>query len=169
MQTSIMEDVISPAASFTSQRSTKSIVPGTEAFATSESESQAGTQLRSRTQTRSQSHEDEAEGAASSAAVAVAAEGNQGMPAVAAREVDAAGGEPTFEWGAGTRDSEMTSLGMTGRSASSRTITQRRKVRGYQHFFWQQHISVCLVPALPFLTACLSQAHLSKPRLAHVP
>ncbi len=128
MQTSIMEDVISPAGSFTSQRSTKSMVPGNEALAMSESESQADTQSRSRTQTRSQSHEDEGEGAASSAAV-VAAEGNQEVSPPAAREGDAAGGEPTAEWGAGTRDSDVTSLGMTGRSASSRSTTQRRKVR----------------------------------------
>ena len=128
MQTSILEDVISPAASFTSQRSTKSMVPGTEALAMSESESQADTQSRSRTQTRSQSHGDEAEGAAYSAAVAVAAEGNQEVSSVAAREADAIGGEPTFAWGAGPRDSDMTSLGMTGRSASSRSTTQRRKV-----------------------------------------
>ena len=124
-----MEDVISPAASFTSQRSAKSMVPGTEALARSESESQADTQSRSRTQTRSQSHEDEAEGAASSAVVAVAADGNQEVSPVAAREADAAGGEPTFEWGTGTRDSDRTSLGMTGRSASSKSTTQRRKVR----------------------------------------
>ncbi len=128
MQTSITEDVISPAGSFTSQRSTKSMVPGTEALAMSEFESQADTQSRSRTQTRSQSHEDEAERAASSAAVAVAAEGNQEVSPVAAREADAAGGEQTFAWGTGIRDSDMTSLGMTGRSASSRSTTQRRKV-----------------------------------------
>lgn len=129
MQTSIMEDVISPAGSFTSQRSTKSMVPGTEGLAMSESELRADTQTRSRTQTRSQSHEDEADTAASSAAVAVAAEGYQEVSPVAAREDDAAGGEPTFVWGAGTRDSDMTRLGMTGRSASSRSTTQRRKVR----------------------------------------
>ena len=129
MQTSIMEDVISPAASFTSQWSTKSMVPGTEALAMSESESQAATQSRSRTQTRSQSHEDEAEGAGSSAVVAAAAEGNQEVSPEAAKEADAAGGQPIFEWGTCTRDSDMTSLGMTGRSASSRSTTQRRKVR----------------------------------------
>ena len=129
MQTSITEDVISPVGSFTSQRSTKSMVPGTETLAMSESAFQADTQSRSRTQTRSQSHEDEADAAASSAAVAAAAEGNQEVSPVAAREADAAGGEPTVEWGAGTRASDVTSLGMTGRSASSRSTTQHRKVR----------------------------------------
>ncbi|DBB04488.1 TPA: hypothetical protein ACH3X1_012586 [Trebouxia sp. C0004] len=112
-ETFLMEDVISPDASFTSQRSTKSMVPGTEALAMSESESHADTQSRLRTQTRSQSHEDEAEGAASSAA---AAEGNQEVSPVAAREADASGGGPTLEWGAGTRD-----------SACSKSTTQRRK------------------------------------------
>ncbi|DBA73888.1 TPA: hypothetical protein ACH3X2_009539 [Trebouxia sp. C0005] len=126
-ETCIMEDVMSPAGSFTSQRSTKSMVPGTEALAMSGSGSQADTQPRSRTQTRSQSHEDEAEGAASSVEVAAAAEGNQEAAPVAAREADAAGRGPTFEWAAGTRDSGMTSLEMTGRSASSRSTTQRRK------------------------------------------
>ncbi|KAL0054000.1 hypothetical protein WJX82_002103 [Trebouxia sp. C0006] len=126
-ETSITEDVISPVGSFTSQRSTKSMVPGTETLAMSESASQADTQSRSRTQTRSQSHEDEADAAASSAAVAAAAEGNQEVSPVAAREADAAGGEPTVEWGAGTRASDVTSLGMTGRSASSRSTTQHRK------------------------------------------
>ena len=107
------------------------MVPGTEALAMSGSGSQADTQPRSRTQTRSQSHEDEAEGAASSVEVAAAAEGNQEAAPVAAREADAAGRGPTFEWAAGTRDSGMTSLEMTGRSASSRSTTQRRKVHCY--------------------------------------
>lgn len=132
LQATILEDVVSPAASFRSQRSVRSMVPGTEAapqdVAMSGTKSQADSESRSRSESQ---EEEETEGAASPAGVIAAAEESNLSDEAGHGPSNEAAAEQTFGWGVATRESELDSLGMTGRSASSKSTTRRRKVRTY--------------------------------------
>ncbi len=144
MQSSSLEDVVSPGASFTSQRSTRSLAPAMAAIpqtaAMLESESQADIQPQSsaqtqlstltqfRTQTRSESHDGEAEVAAASEDAAAVVAGALSHEAGSEAAAEAGEGQG-FSWGDATGSSELNAMGMTGRSASSRSTTRRRKVR----------------------------------------
>ena len=126
-QGSIAGELVSPAASFTSQRSTRSLAPGLEAAVTLDAsvhDSPSG-QSRSASRTRSQSREAEAHTATSPAADLTADEAD-----VMGDEADdaAADGMQSVTWGASISQSELVDMFLTGRTASSRSATRRRKV-----------------------------------------
>ena len=129
------EGVVSPTASFAGAAlSVRGGGLGSRGSAEAPAaESQPQSETQSRPQTRSGSQEAEAEpssatdaapSAANSAAVA------SGMSCVDDMEgADVEAGLQDLTWGNGTGSSELSALGMTKRSVSSKSGTRRRKVR----------------------------------------
>ena len=108
------------------------MVPGTEATPQDVAISDIKSQADSQSHSRSESHEEEeTEGAASTAGVTAAAEESNLSDEAGHGASNEAAAEQTFRWGVATRESELDSLGMTGRSASSKSTIRRRKVRTY--------------------------------------
>lgn len=106
------------------------MVPGTEVAPQNVATSGTKSQADSLSHSRSESHEEEeTEGAASTAGVAAAAEESNLSDEAGRGASKEAAAEQTFGWDVATRESELDGLGMTGRSASSKSTTRRRKVR----------------------------------------